>query len=68
MENTAALYGLIEPVTRKYFGLEMKAKPAQFSQIADVNDVDEPLDSPTQVRRAVNDLADAVVARWGTGA
>jgi len=43
MENTAALYGLIEPVTRKYFGLEMKAKPAQFSQIADVNDVDEPI-------------------------
>jgi AcrR family transcriptional regulator len=30
--------------------------------------LDEPLDSPTQVRRAVNDLADAVVARWGTGA
>jgi hypothetical protein len=43
MENTASLYGLIEPVTRKYFGLEMKAKPAQFSQIFDVNDVDDPI-------------------------
>jgi AcrR family transcriptional regulator len=27
--------------------------------------LDEPLDSRTQIRRTVNDLADAVVARWG---
>ncbi|HET7067398.1 MAG TPA: TetR/AcrR family transcriptional regulator [Nocardioides sp.] len=27
--------------------------------------LDEPLDSATQLRRTVNDLADAVVARWG---
>jgi AcrR family transcriptional regulator len=27
--------------------------------------LDEPLDSPTQLKRTVNDLADAVVARWG---
>jgi AcrR family transcriptional regulator len=27
--------------------------------------LDEPLDSPAQLRRTVNDLADAVVARWG---
>ncbi len=27
--------------------------------------LDEPLDSQAQIRRTVNDLADAVVARWG---
>ena len=27
--------------------------------------LDEPLDSEPQLRRAVKDLADAVVARWG---
>jgi AcrR family transcriptional regulator len=27
--------------------------------------LDEPLDSPAQLRRTVKDLADAVVARWG---
>jgi hypothetical protein len=27
--------------------------------------LDEPLDSHAQIRRTVNDLADAVVARWG---
>src|SRR5262245_591646 len=27
--------------------------------------LDEPLDSPTQLKRTVRDLADAVVARWG---
>lgn len=27
--------------------------------------LDEPLDSPTQLKRTVKDLADAVVARWG---
>jgi hypothetical protein len=27
--------------------------------------LDEPLDSRAQLRRTVNDLADAVVARWG---
>jgi hypothetical protein len=27
--------------------------------------LDEPLDSPSQLRRTVRDLADAVVARWG---
>lgn len=43
MENTASLYGLIEPVTRKYFGLELNAKKPQFSQIAEVSDVDEPI-------------------------
>jgi AcrR family transcriptional regulator len=29
--------------------------------------LDEPLDSRAQIRRTVNDLADAVVARWGPG-
>jgi AcrR family transcriptional regulator len=28
--------------------------------------LDEPLDSQAQIRRTVNDLADAVVARWGS--
>ncbi len=43
MENTASLYGLIEPVVRKYYGLELKAKKEQFSQIAKVDDTDEPI-------------------------
>jgi AcrR family transcriptional regulator len=30
--------------------------------------LDEPLDSSAQLRRTVNDLADAVVARWGESA
>jgi AcrR family transcriptional regulator len=30
--------------------------------------LDEPLDSEAQLRRTVKDLADAVVARWGSGA
>jgi hypothetical protein len=43
MENTASLYGAIEPVTRHYYGLELNAKPPQFSQIAKVEEVDEPI-------------------------
>ncbi len=43
MENTASVYGAIEPVTRKYYGLELNAKPPQFSQIAKVEEVDEPI-------------------------
>jgi hypothetical protein len=43
MENTASLYGAIEPVTRDYYGLELNAEPPQFSQIAETDTVDEPI-------------------------
>lgn len=41
--SIAQLYSLIEPVTRDYYGLgEGKVKP-QFSQIAEIDTVDEPI-------------------------
>lgn len=42
-ESIASLYGAVEPVVRKYFGLGVKKKPEQFSQIAEVSTVDEPI-------------------------
>lgn len=42
-ENIASLYGAIEPVTRKYYGLALNKKPPQFSQIAETTTVDEPI-------------------------
>ncbi len=42
-ENIASLYGAIEPVTRKYYGLALNKEKPQFSQIAEVDTVDEPI-------------------------
>lgn len=42
-ESIATLYGLVEPVVRKYYGLEMRKETPQFSQIAEVDDVDGPI-------------------------
>lgn len=42
-ESIASLYGAVEPVVRKYYGLEMKSAPEQFSQIAEVDTVEEPI-------------------------
>ena len=43
MESIASLYGAVEPVTRHYYGLEVNAEAQQFSQIANVDTVDEPI-------------------------
>jgi hypothetical protein len=43
VENIASLYGLVEPVIRKYYGLGVKAEQEQFSQIAEVDTVDQPI-------------------------
>jgi len=42
-ENIAQLYGAIEPVTRKYYGLELNSESPQFSDIAEVDTVDQPI-------------------------
>jgi len=42
-ESIASLYGAVEPVVRKYYGLELNAESPQFSQIAEVDTVDEPI-------------------------
>jgi hypothetical protein len=43
MESIATLYGAVEPVTRKYYGLAMKKHTPQFSQIAEVDTVEDPI-------------------------
>lgn len=47
-QGTADLYGAIEPVTRKHFGLELEAEKPQFSQIAETDSSDEPIKDVVQ--------------------